>query len=107
MRVSIYYGEPKVLQYFGNMRQNSVGPDAFAKIRWTILALYSQSATQQICLYGLEHSFGINGFRLAQFEFVKAWLPELDHIVCSSILLSNHTWSEAIHNVSVHQLPQY
>ena len=35
----------------------------------------------------------------------KALLPELDYAVHSSVWLSNYTWNEAMHNVSVLQLP--
>ena len=37
----------------------------------------------------------------------KAELPEFNYVTRSSLWLSNHTWSEARHNVSVHQLPLY
>ena len=37
----------------------------------------------------------------------SAYIPESDNIACSSMQLSNHTHSEAMHNVSAHQLPQY
>ena len=37
----------------------------------------------------------------------KAYVSELDYVVCSSVQLSNHTPSEAMHNVSVHQLSWY
>ena len=37
----------------------------------------------------------------------KAKVQNLDDIVCSSVWLSNYTYSEAMHNISAHQLPQY
>ena len=39
---------------------------------------------------------------MAQFE-----IPKLDYIAFSSAWLSNFTRSEVMHNMSVHQLPQY
>ena len=68
----IYQGESKVLQYFGNVRHNSIALDVLAEgVKVTShtglwdaeLAWYSPSATQQICLYGFEHNLGIHGFR--------------------------------------------
>ena len=44
---------------------------------------------------------------MALFWICKAEVPKLDYIAYSSVQLSNHTHSEAIDNVSEHQLPQY
>ena len=43
---------------------------------------------------------------MLQFELVKHF-PELDYVACLYVQLSNHTQSEAMHNVSAHLLPQY
>ena len=39
---------------------------------------------------------------------LKAKVPELDYVACSSVWLSHPTWSKATHNVwATHQLPLY
>ena len=67
-----YDGDPNVLQYFVNVRKNSVAPVSFAKVvtvtihsgLWDAeLTWYSPRATRQICLYDLEHGRGIYAFR--------------------------------------------
>ena len=40
------------------------------------------------------------------FEFIKP-VSDVNYVVCWSVRFSNHTWSETMHSVSVHQLPQY
>ena len=44
---------------------------------------------------------------MTQFVLIKHIVRKLDYVVRSSAELSNHTKSEAMHNMSVHQLPQY
>ena len=65
-------GESKVLQYFGNVKYSLATPDDLAAIMKVMnhiglcnaeLAWYSPIATHQIFCYGLEHGFGILGFR--------------------------------------------
>ena len=74
------------------------------------------------CLKGLEHGFGIHGFRStwsclhythhkccgikAQFKLVK-YVFELNNVTRSPVSLSNHTWSETELNMTAHQFPLY
>ena len=37
----------------------------------------------------------------------KVLVPKLNNIACLSVHLSNHSWGETMHNVSVHQLAWY
>ena len=78
LKCNIYYGESKVLQYFGNMRHDSAILDAFTKVMYvtnhsgiwhTELTWYLLSATHQICLNWLEHVLGIHGFRIDHWSF--------------------------------------
>ena len=66
MFCTLYEDESKVLQYFGNMRRNLAALDAFTEVMtvtkhtvlWNFKLLwYPQSATNQICVYSLDHSF--------------------------------------------------
>ena len=50
---------------------------------------------------------GSFGSVIAQFEFVNHKSPKLDYIARLNVRLSNYTRSEAMHNVSAHQLPRY
>ena len=43
---------------------------------------------------------------MALFKLVKH-VHKFEYIVHSSVWLSNHTWSESMHNMSAHQLPWY
>ena len=51
------------------------------------------------------NSFGSFRDVMAKFEFVKDSQIRL-HFTFIYVVL-NHTWSEAMHNISVHYLPQY
>ena len=75
--------ESKVLQYFGNMRQNLAASHAFVVVMkvmnhiwlWDVeLAWYSLSATQRICLYSLEHDFSIHSFSMGNFNNTLIWV---------------------------------
>ena len=51
------------------------------------------------------HIFGtVSAELMAQSELVKHKFPNKDKVARSFVRLSNHTWSEAMHNVSAHWL---
>ena len=81
-----YLDESKVLQYFCNVRYNSVAPYAFAEVikvtqntkLWdTKLAWYSPNVTCWIWLIGLEHALGISALKLLDLAWLMRFLqPE-------------------------------
>ena len=70
-----------------------------SKISSTFCLLYSD----QLHLHLSHNVFGWFCSIMAQFELV----PKLNYILCSSVWLLNYIPSEAMHNMSVHQLPSY
>ena len=91
-------GLKKVLQYFGNFRQNSTAPFIFAEVvkltnyirLWDAeVTWYSSSATRKIFLYNSEHSLGIHAFR---HKYVKlATVAEDDQKALFSIATTHES----------------
>ena len=57
-----------------------------------------------VFIFCIINVFGCFCRLMAQFEHIKC-VPKLDYIAHLSV--SNHTWSEAMHYISVRQLPWY
>ena len=75
-----------------------------SKISWPIWVLYCDELPLNLshnkCFWLLSRHYGPVRTREAQ-------VPELDSVTRLSVRLLNHTPSEAMHNVSTHQLPRY